>query len=140
MKSDLERAKKLLTQGGHTCVICKDNIIYTSSKHGVQPLLNWLDEGVSLQDFSAADQVVGRGAAFLYVLLGVREVYAAVISEEARAVLKSGGIAASWGICVPRIKNRAGTGYCPVETAVLGVGDAEEALTSIRGKLKELMP
>lgn len=139
MNADLERAKELLAKGGHTCVLCKDNMIYTSSKHGVKPLLDWLDEGVDLRGFSAADKVVGRGAALLYVLLGVRAVYADVLSEEARAALERGGIAASWGTCVPRIVNRAGDGYCPIETAVLGIDDAEEALTAIRARLKELM-
>lgn len=139
MKTDLERAKELLTQGEHTCVACKDNSIYTSSKHGVKPLLDWLDKGIDLQGFSAADQVVGRGAAFLYDLLGVREVYAAVISEEACAVLKHGGITVSWEIYVPRIMNQAGTGYCPIETAVLGIDNAEEALAAIRAKLRELI-
>lgn len=138
MNADLERAKELLTQGDNTCVVCKDDLIYTSSERGVKPLLCWLDQGTNLQDFSAADKVVGRGAALLYSLLGVRAVYADVLSEEARAALEHCGIAASWGTCVPRIVNRAGTGYCPIETAVLRIDDAKEALTAIRARLKEL--
>lgn len=139
MKTDLERARELLTQGDNTCVVCKDDMVYTSSERGVKPLLCWLDQGINLQDFSAADKVVGRGAAFLYSLLGIRAVYAEVLSEEARVALEHCGITASWETCVPRIVNRAGTGYCPIETAVLDIRDAEEALTAIRAKVKELM-
>lgn len=139
MNTDLERARKLLKQDGHTCVICKDDALYISCEHGVKPLLDWLNEGIAMQGFSAADQVVGRGAAFLYSLLGVREVYAVVISEEARTVLERSGIAVSWGSCVPRILNRAGTGFCPIETAVLGIDDAKEALDAIRARLKALV-
>lgn len=138
MNADLERAKELLTRGGYTCVICKDDAMYTSSKRGVKPLLDWLDERADLRGFSAADKVVGRGAALLYGLLGVRAVYADVLSQEARAALEHCGIVASCGNCVPRIVNRSGTGYCPIETAVLGIDDGEEALKVIRARLKEL--
>lgn len=127
-----------MNQGGNTCAVCKGDSFYKSSERGVKPLLCWLDQGIDLQDFSAADKVVGRGAALLYSLLKVRAVYAEVLSEEARAALEHCGIAASWRLCVPRIVNRAGTGYCPIETAVLGMDDANEALRAIRAKLREL--
>lgn len=55
----------------------------TSTERGVKPLLQWLDGENSVKGFSAVDKVVGRAAAFLYVLLEVKEVYAGVMSEGA---------------------------------------------------------
>ena len=75
---NLLKAQHFLESGNHTCVVCKEDSIYTTSQRGVAPLLNWLDDGVDLKGYSAADRVVGRGAAFLYCLLGVKEVYAKI--------------------------------------------------------------
>ena len=73
--SDLENAKQILLEGGYTCVLCRGKEIYTATARGVRPLVDWLDSGLDLRGFSAADKVVGRATAFLYVLLGVRTVH-----------------------------------------------------------------
>ena len=66
MNSDLLKAKKMLHEGGYTCVLCKSDKVYTSNERGVKPLLNWLDSNINLNDFCAADKVIGKAAAFLY--------------------------------------------------------------------------
>lgn len=132
--SDLNKAKALLTEGGYTCVLCRGDVIYTATARGVKPLVDWLDSGLDLRGFSAADKVVGRATAFLYVLLGVREVHALVMSAPAKEALEAGGIAASCGREVAGIINRRGDGPCPFEDAVLGITDPTEALTAIRKK------
>ena len=73
---DLNRARALLTEGGYTCVLCRGEVFHTATHRGVKPLVDWLDSGLDLRGFSAADKVVGRATAFLYVLLGVRAVHA----------------------------------------------------------------
>ncbi len=129
---DLRRAKAILQTGGYTCVLCQGEFFFTATARGVKPLLDWLDSGMDLRGFSAADKVVGRATAFLYRLLGVREVHALVMSTPAREALEAGGIAASCDKEVKSIINRRGDGPCPFETAVLGIQDAAEALTAIR--------
>ena len=129
---DLQRAKVLLTGGGYTCVLCRGDTIHTATQRGVKPLVDWLDSGLCLRDFSAADKVVGRATAFLYVLLGVRAVHSLVMSTPAREVLTANGIAASFDREVPGIINRRGDGPCPFEEAVLDITDPAEALTAIR--------
>ncbi len=136
--TELARAKDALFHGGHTCAICKGGKIYTSDERGVKPLLFWLGTGEDLHGASAADKVVGKAAAFLYILLGAREVYAGVISEPALSVLKAQGIDVEANIVVPAIRNRSGDGYCPMETAVWDIGDAETAKAAIEAKRKEL--
>ena len=115
MKNDLTEAINILNGDKYTCVLCKGSAIYISTERGVKPLIDWIDDGTDLQGFSAADKVVGKAAAFLYVLLGVKEVYARIMSEGAIAVLKNNGIFVKYDLSVKNIINRAGTGNCPME-------------------------
>ncbi len=134
----LETARKLMLSENHTCVLCKNEVIFTSDERGVKPLLKWLESDTDLNGFSASDKVVGKAAAFLYVLLGVKEVYALVISEPAREVLIKNGIKTEFETLVPAIRNRTDTDFCPMETAVLGLDDPSNAYLAIKTKLKEL--
>lgn len=131
---DLERARKILAEGGYTCVLCRGEAVHTATARGVKPLVDWLDSGLELRGFSAADKVVGRATAFLYVLLGINQVHALVMSTPAREALELGGIAAFCDQEVPGIINRRGDGSCPFEDAVLGITDPMEALGAIRRK------
>lgn len=135
---NLEKAKKLLCEGGFTCVVCDDLNVHTSTMRGVAPLLKWLDEEMSLQGFSAADKVVGKGAAYLYILLEVKEIYADVISRPALETLKNHNIPTSYTILTEAVRNRDNTGLCPIETAVMNIGNPHDALAAIRNKLENL--
>ena len=137
--NNLLKARSLLESGNHTCVVCKEDSVYTTSQRGVAPLLNWLDDGVDLKGYSAADRVVGRGAAFLYCLLGVKEVHARVMSRPAAQVLRAYGIEADADTFVEGILNRTGNGPCPFEAVVMEIQDAETALTAIRNKRKQML-
>lgn len=138
MKTNLSKARALLEAGNYTCVVCKANTVYTATQRGVAPLLNWLETETDLAGFSAADRVVGRGAAFLYCLLGVREVSALVMSQPAAEVLRSHGIIAQADTFVPGIINRQGTGPCPFEAAVLDIQSPREALLAIQNTRRQL--
>lgn len=135
---NLEKAKKLLCEGGFTCVVCDDLNVHTSTMRGVAPLLKWLDEGMSLQGFSAADKVVGKGAAYLYILLEVKEIYADVISRPALETLKNHNIPTSYTILTEAVRNRDNTGFCPIETAVMNIDNPHDAFAAIRNKLENL--
>jgi len=136
--NDLNKARTLLETGRYTCVVCREETIHTATDRGVNPLLNWLEEEIDLTGFSAADRVVGRATAFLYVLLGVKEVYAQVMSRPAAEVLTAQGITACPGQLVDGIINCNGNGPCPFEAAVLKIEDPHQALTAIRSKRKEM--
>ena len=138
MSSDLSFAKELFASGAYTCVLCKGDRTYTTEKRGILPLAEWVETGVPLGGFSAADKIVGRAAAFLYILLGVKEVHASVMSEEAMHLLSQNGIMATSDVNVTCIINRAGTGICPMEQAVLGIRKPEEALDAIRRTMERL--
>ncbi len=136
--TDLERAKSLLAAGGVTVAVCRGEETYTDTRRGVAPLLSWLDEGLDLSGFAAADRVVGKAAAFLYLRLGVTAVYGGVMSTPAYDLLTAHGIDTTYGQLVPAIRNRAGDGYCPMEQVSLPLTDPSEAETAIRTRLEEL--
>lgn len=136
--TDLEKARALLAQEGCTCVLCLDGRTVTSHRRGVAPLLALLDSGEDYRGFSAADKVIGKATALLYCLLGVKAVWAAVISESAIRALEAGSIEAHWERSVPHIINRAGTGPCPMEAATAAIDDPQEALAAVRTALKNL--
>ncbi len=135
--TDLERARKILKGGGFTCVFCKGDFTDTDSTRGVKPLLARLNDP-RFENTFAADKVIGKAAAFLYVLLKVRAVHTLVISEPALAVLRQNGIEVSFDECVSAIRNRTNTGFCPMETAVWDITEPTAALTAIKEKLQQL--
>ncbi len=134
MNMDLDKACQTLLAGGYTCVVCKGGNTHTATLRGVKPLLSWLDAGLDLRGYSAADKVVGKATAWLYCLLGVQAVYAQVMSKPAAQVLRESGISASWETLVEGIVNRRGDGPCPFEDAVMGCRTSQEALDAIREK------
>lgn len=136
--NDLEKAKTLLIQRELTAALCKGEESITSTKRGVKPLLDWIEEGKQLQGWSAADRVVGKAAAFLYVLLGVERVWAQVMSVRAVEVLESFGIEALREAEVEKIENRARDGFCPMETAVWDIHDPLTAKETVIARLREL--
>ena len=138
MRSDTKRALALLQEEGLTCAACCGEEILKSCARGVKPLLDWLDEGISLRGYCAADKVVGAGAAYLYVLLQIDELYAAVVSENASKILTRYGILLHFETLAPHIVNRAGDGICPIEQAVAEATDPADALARIRRRLAEL--
>ncbi len=135
---DSERAKALLTEGGYSCVLCRGEQVYTSKLRGVLPLVRFLCEGTDLRDFSAADKIVGKAAAMLFVSAQVKEVYAPVMSEAAAEVFRLYGISFACDRRVQTIVNRAGTGPCPMELAVDGITDPPAAFQAIKETLDKL--
>ena len=138
MNNDLTYAREQLRVGAYTCVLCKGNTVYTSRERGVAPLLSWLTDGVDVTGFSAADKVVGKATAFLYVLAGVQAVYAPVMSAPALETLTRWGIQAVSDTVIPAVRNRAGTGLCPMEQAVQDIDAPEAALAAIQNKWRTL--
>lgn len=138
MNNDLEKAFIILKKGNYTCVLRKADEIYASREHGVKPLITFINGKFNVNGFSAVDKIVGKAAAFMYVLLGVKDVYADVMSESAFNTLKENNIKAECLFHVKDIINKDRTGICPMEAAVKDLSDPEEALKAIKLKLDEL--
>lgn len=124
---------RLLHDQDCSCVLRNGNI-HTYGQHGVADLYDLLLRHPHLlRGAEIADKVVGKGAAALMVLGQVKEVYADVISEPACELFRNAGIPVTYALRVPAIRNRAGDGWCPVETLCRDKATAEECLPMIRG-------
>lgn len=131
MHEDLERAKAALKADKCTCVLTLGTVMFKSKEKGVQPLLDWMNSGNNYMGYMIADKVVGRAAAFIDIAMGIREVYAEVISEGAKELLENNHVAVTADTIVPEILNSDKTDSCPLEKAVAGITNAADALMPI---------
>ena len=136
--SNLEKAKQILSDGEYTCVLANEKITLSTKERGVKPLVKWLESSLDFHDFSAADKVIGKGAAFLYLLLGIKSIYAFVISTPALELLRERNVYVEYSQEVDNIINRQGTGICPFEEAVLPITDEKIAYQLIKEKMQSL--
>ena len=138
MSENLEKAKALLKKGEYTCVFYNGEDFITDNERGVRPLLSLIEKGRSLSGYSAADKVVGKAAAFLYILLGVKEIYADVMTKDAESVLKKSGINIFGEQTADIIINRAKTGRCPMDSAVSDIDSPDEGFAVIKSALEKI--
>ena len=136
--TDIERAKQILISEGCTCVVCKGNNIHISQKRGVAPLIELLDSKIDVRGYSAADKAVGKAAAMLFVLLGISEIYAVIMSRSAKKILDEYGIKYSCGEEVEYIINRKKDGMCPMEKAIMDIDDPAEAPKRIKETIEKM--
>lgn len=107
-----------LHAGKHTCVIKNGTEIRTFDRRGVADLYDlYQEESAFMKEAAVADKVIGKGAAALMALGGVKTVYADVISTPALALLRKACIQVTFAQEVPAIENRDKSGWCPLESA-----------------------
>ncbi len=138
MDINLNKAKQYLLQNNYTCVLFDGSKFYHSTQRGVRPLIDFLESKINFNGFVAADKVVGAGAAHIYVLLGVKSIWAKVISADAKRILNQNNISVFFDTEVPYIINRTGDGMCPIEACVKGISNSNIALNTIKQRLKQL--
>lgn len=138
MKADLKKAKALLLSEELRCVFVRGDTVIKSRTRGVKPLVAFVDNGTSLRGFSAADRVVGRAAAFLYVILGVDSVYAGIMTKGAVTIFAEYGIMAYYDGTADAVMNRSKNDLCPMEKATSDTNDPFTALHLIRDTLTAL--
>lgn len=131
MHEDLERAKAALKADKCTCILTLGTVMFKSKEKGVQPLLDWMNSGNNYMGYMVADKVVGRAAAFIDIAMGIRAVYAEVISESAKELLERNHIEVDADAVVPDILNSDKSDRCPLEKAVDGIENAADALMPI---------
>jgi len=134
----IEEAKRLLDSGVVLAVVNGEKS-YTSDLRGVSALLSLYNNNPMLiKGAYIADKVIGKAAALLMVLGKTKEVFALTISKNAVSVFEKNGIPYSYLNIVDFIKNREGTGRCPLEQCVLTIDDPILAFNAINNKLEEL--
>ncbi len=129
--SDLVKDK--LLAGNHSLVIESINgEVLIFDGRGVKDLYNiYMNAPEKLKGAVVADKVIGTGAATLMALGGIKEYYTNVISRDAFEILKKKGIRGKYGELVAQIKNRDGSGRCPLESHLDGHLDSDDVLEKI---------
>lgn len=133
--TDLQTAKDNLF--GNTLALCRDGSVITSTKRGIAPMLEFIGGGYDLRGYSAADAVVGKAAAMLFVKAGIKEVFAKTLSKSGKSVLERHGISVTYDVLTEFIINRAKTGMCPMERAVGDTDDIERAYIILKNTVKQ---
>ena len=123
---------------GHSVCLVRGEEKLTRDGRGISPLIALAEEGRDLRGFSAADLIVGRAAAMIFVCLGVASVYGKTMSRGGAEYLEKRGIPYSYGVLTEKIINRTGDNVCPMEKAVEGTEDAAEGLRLIKSALAAL--
>jgi hypothetical protein len=130
---------KMLDEGNYSCVISGKDGIRTFNKSGVRDLYDlYTGEPQTLKGARMADKIIGKGAAALMVLGGVREVSTHAISESALQMLKAAKIKVSYEKTVYGIINRNKTDWCPLEKRLAEASTAEECRPLIEQFIADL--
>lgn len=133
-------AKELVARGKAACVFVRDGVLVGQGMgSGVKPLLEMLDSSPHAMAGSwLVDRIIGRAAAAIAVIGGVKRVHAGVMSAGAADFLKAHGVPFTVDETVPVIINRAKTGQCPMEDAVRNLDDPSAMVAAVRSELKRL--
>ena len=129
--TDLVKDKMLA--GNHSLVVeTKNGEVLTYDGRGVKDIYNlYMTHPESLKGAIVADKVIGTGAATIMALGGIKAYYTNVISQDAFEILNKKGINGKYGELVAFIKNRDGSGRCPLESHLDGFTDSDDVLNRI---------
>lgn len=93
----IEELIDLLHSGGYSCAIANGDIIRTFTQRGVADLYDLLtQEPDFLKGALIADKVVGKGAAALMILGGIKELHTDIISSKALELFQDSDIKVSF--------------------------------------------
>ncbi len=134
----LTQARDRLLAGEHRCVMLSGEDCRVSDARGVRPLLEALAEGCDLRGYVVADRVIGKAAAMLLALAGVRQAHGLVVSQTAINFARENSLFLSFDRKVDVIADASGTGICPLEQAVEDIEDVAEAHAAIVARVREL--
>ena len=134
--TDIEIAKSNLS--GHTICLCKDGNCLYSERRGIAPMMNFIANGKNMRGYSVADLVVGKAAAMLFVLSGIKRVFAKTLSKSGEEILKRYEIPYEYETLTDKIINRDGTDICPMEKAVSVTEDPQEAYNLLSERIKSM--
>ncbi|MBR2466369.1 MAG: DUF1893 domain-containing protein [Clostridia bacterium] len=133
-----DSAKNLIARGKASCVVIKDGrIVSIESGRGIAPVIAMYEAGL-LEGAVVFDKVIGKAAAEIMTLGGVKQCYGITMSKSAVDYLQKKMISVEYETLTDHIVNRSGDGVCPMEEAVKDIEDPEEALAAVKRRLEEL--
>ena len=136
--SDLDTAKSRLFEENLTLAIVKNGeVLFETGSHRISGFLGAIEQlGARLEGAAVADRVAGKALALLCVYAKISEVYAEVLSRQAKAVFEENGIPCLWKELVDNILDLNRSGVCPFEKAAAGISDPERAYAAFKALLQ----
>lgn len=132
----MQQLIEILRREKCSLVVKNHGIVTTYSKPGVRDLEHLLDHDPEmLQGATIADKVIGKAAAAMVVVGGVKELYAEVISKKAIPFLEEAGIAYTYGTLVDTIKEEGDR--CQLEKITAPATTPEETVDLLRAHFEE---
>lgn len=130
---------EMLHEGGYSCVVENNIGRFTFLQRGIADLYDMVKNKPGfLNGASIADKVVGKGAAALMIVGGLKNIYADIISDSALTLLQEAGIETDYGQVVPFIQNRTQTDWCPVEKMCYKESSVQTIFPLIEGFISKM--
>lgn len=132
----MQQLIEILRREKCSLVVKNHGIVTTYSKPGVRDLEHLLDhEPEVLRGAVIADKVIGKAAAAMVVVGGVKGLYAEVMSKKAIPFLDEAGIAYTYGTLVDTIKEEGDR--CQLEKITAPATTPEETVALLRAHFEE---
>ena len=120
-----EQIKNILNQKDASLVVCYSNgkikEYYNDRIIDIKNIL--IQDSNALKGAIIADNVIGKVAASLLIVAGVKKVYANVMSKLAIPFLEENGVEFEYKELVDYIRNKDNTGMCPMENRYMDEKD-----------------
>lgn len=126
----------MLNEQGLSLLVYNNGELTTHANRGIQDLLQLISEQPErLNGAVAADKIIGKSAAAIMIVGGVKQVHTNLICTPARELFEANGIRVFATEEVPMIYNRDRSGMCPMDTRINGIESVEECVAVLQAAM-----
>lgn len=127
----------MLNEQGLSLLVYNNGELTTHANRGIQDLLQLIsDQPERLKGAVAADKIIGKSAAAIMIVGGVKQVHTNIICTPARELFEANGVLVFATEEVPMIMNRNQSGMCPMDTQINEVESVEECVAILQNMPK----
>lgn len=136
----LDEAIELIKEDEIACaLIVNGQIMATAKGRGIKPLIEMCQANVdSANGAVLADKIIGRAASFIAIHFGIKAIYGETMSKGAVKLLIEYSVETAQNTLADEIRNRANTGICPMDSAVLNITAVDEAVARLKEEIQKL--
>ena len=126
----------MLNEQGLSLLVYNHDSLTTHANRGIQDLLQLIsDQPERLKGAVVADKIIGKSAAAIMIVGGVKQVHTNIICTPARELFEANGVQVFATEEVPMIMNRNRSGMCPMDTQINEVESVEECVAILQAGL-----
>ena len=127
----------MLNEQGLSLLVYNNGELTTHANRGIQDLLQLIsDQPERLKGAVAADKIIGKSAAAIMIVGGVKQVHTNIVCTPARKLFEANGVLVFASEEVPMIMNRNRSGMCPMDTQINEVESVEECVAILQNMPK----